>query len=500
MDQDYHYFATYLAAMISGRNNDDASLIARAANYVDFFNEQRFRGYWVFKKNGVQIAKVDYPRYTFQANISGQAVGAEGLWAAFHFLPGNYEVQKQYVKKLPDTIVKEMTEGTFKKRDNTSGDDRTNHWRLTRPLSALSRAIATDTHLLAKDGIREILFHGTGLRDLIDKEKDKYIEERFFKILTGIRAHVIADTWAHQDFTGVRSVVNTYYDVEKLKSKTYGIKYKIPEKQEYTYTVLRHKGGHPFEDMPKGVFESAPALGKLAYLGHGWMGHLPDYSFISYQYRPCWKKDYDVHDRNNPAVYFDAFYDILYFLYLAEGTEGDQAPWRAIARNKDLIKKAITTVWSHISKIPRVVSSDAWRTCIKEIVHQPPPPLNTFMETGDHAKLDGEEKIQFKAKQIFTAYGTFTMEIMNSQGKPSDFYLFQLAADYHFQYVKSWLSIVRNHNLSDSWSVQPGPLGSEIKELTDKRVKLLTAPPLERQKGGPLKRSPLPKVDSKLKE
>jgi len=87
--------------------------------------------------------------------------------------------------------------------------------------------------------------------------------------------------------------------------------------------------------------------------------------------------------------------------------------------------------------------------------------------------------------------------------------LFQLAADYHFHYVKSWLKIFRKHTLNDSWSTQPGPLGSDVSKLTDQRVEKLKQPlkrpqqippappepqqhkqppPLMRQKGGFLKK------------
>jgi len=555
MDQDFHYFATYTAARIVGFDYDEAAILARAANYVDFFSESRFRGYWVFKKGGREIATVNYPRYTFQANLTGNAVGAEGLWAAFHFLPGNYKVDGQHAMQLPPNLVKQMSQGTFTMRDQTSGDDVSSQWRLTRPLGALSRAIVTDLHLLAKDGVREILEYGPGLKDFIAKEKDHDTEKRFLNILTGLRSHVIADTWAHQDFTGVRSVINTYYDVDDVKKKPYGIRYKVPvdEKkkqyyrmkygddykfpgEDYTYRVLWE--GHPFQGMEhtgkdeeykrvtadkafkqlkkerNNVFAAAPAIGKLAYLGHGWMGHLPDYSFISYKYRPTWMKNYAQHERNNPEVYLDAFYDILYLLHVVKEKEKEQSPWLIpwllkVTKTKDLIKKAITSVWTANSEIPRVFSADAWRTCIKDMSYQLPPPLNTFIETGDHAKLDGEQNVTFKGKKVLTAYGTFTMEIMNDKGKPCDFYLFQLAADYHFHYVKSWLKIFRKHTLNDSWSTQPGPLGSDVSKLTDQRVEKLKQPlkrpqqippappepqqhkqppPLMRQKGGFLKK------------
>jgi len=45
-------------------------------------------------------------------------------------------------------------------------------WRSVGPLYGVASVI---------DGIMEILFHGPGLKDLIDKDKDKYIEKDFLK-------------------------------------------------------------------------------------------------------------------------------------------------------------------------------------------------------------------------------------------------------------------------------------------------------------------------------
>lgn len=39
MDQDFHYYGTYYAAKKGGFDKEEATLIAKAANFIDFFNE-----------------------------------------------------------------------------------------------------------------------------------------------------------------------------------------------------------------------------------------------------------------------------------------------------------------------------------------------------------------------------------------------------------------------------------------------------------------------------
>lgn len=478
MDQDYHYYATYTAARLAGWPEEKATLVARAANYVDFFNEDRFRGYWKIMKDKKLIRRFDYPRYTFQANLAGNVVGAEGIWAAFHFMPGNYNVQQSLkIESIPSRILDKMQ---TKKLEVRKGSNDSDMWRLTRPLSHLSRSLVKDTHELAQDlsRIRRILVYGPGLEYLYDKGKTETVELTFLAILTGIRAHVIADTWAHQDFAGVPTKLNTYYDIKKTKEPgKYGIDFATGPGSNWHYIVLGRAGQkNPYPNMPKKVFEAAPGiLGKLAYLGHGWLGHLPDYSFIKYKYRPVWKQKYDVHERNNPAVYLDAFYDMLILLHLAGPMRGREV--QALTKTQEAaIRKAIGTGWSEKETgYPRVFSAEAWRVCLGSLGISLPPLLDTKDESGKKAELEGGEKerITHKAGTRY-GYGTFTMEIMKDK-LPSHFYLFQLAADYHFQYVKAWLRIFQSHDLGDSWSKQPGPLGGGIEDLVNRRVKALKA-------------------------
>ena len=77
MDQDFHYYGTYYAAREGGFDQDDATLVAKAANFIDFFNETTYAAYWQLvsdtekSDNYNVVATMDNPRYTFQGSLFG---------------------------------------------------------------------------------------------------------------------------------------------------------------------------------------------------------------------------------------------------------------------------------------------------------------------------------------------------------------------------------------------------------------------------------------------
>jgi hypothetical protein len=238
MDQDFHYYGTYYAAQKGGFNQDQATLIAKAANFIDFFNETTYAAYWKLvsdtKKTGNYnvVAELDYPRYTFQGGMFSTGLSPEdGLWCSFHFLPGNYN-------DPPNTPSRETVHGRdlagflpkFKTRDATQGSEELRKYPLpqseqylddlkygnllNRPQSALSRQIIMDAIRCATDNARlpAILGYAIGGQHILQNNREDNLR-RFRLILLGVRAHAIADTWAHQDFCGIGNVLNTYWDV-----------------------------------------------------------------------------------------------------------------------------------------------------------------------------------------------------------------------------------------------------------------------------------------------
>ena len=48
----------------------------------------------------------------------------------------------------------------------------------------------------------------------MEKKNKEAILKRFGLLLLGARAHVIADTWAHQDWCAANNLINTYWDIK----------------------------------------------------------------------------------------------------------------------------------------------------------------------------------------------------------------------------------------------------------------------------------------------
>lgn len=494
MDQDFHYYGTYAAARMSGWDPTSATLMAQAANFVDFFNQKTYRGYWVYKKDKQELGMLEYPRYTFDKDIGPRPAMALATWAAFHFLPGNFEPNKKLKHpraNLPNSVVKDlMTEGIWKPRGKHQADRTKAGWRLTRPLSPLSRCLVEDTIELANSDkeVDKVLGHAPGLEYFLYEKGEKEVRDKFKKILIGVRAHVIADTWAHQDFAGVSDNINTYWDIkESWVPGKYGIYLDVADGQGFYYTVLGQKEKRKFISHGLGVGGASPVIvgGIGGKLGHGWMGHLPDISFVSYQYKPYWKKDEKdkTHTRNNIDTYLDALYDLRHMMTECNPNPGDKLK----KIDTKLKTEVLMANWKlHGAKHPSIFAGDAWMKYLNKNGGAPKKldmskkPCDASVMQGGLSSHKCLTHVMGKLKGY--GYGTFTLEIKDEKGKIIDFYLFQLAADYHFQYVKEWLlefggvgtsTKLKNGRPSfGTWGDKPGPLGGGVIDLAKKRVAL----------------------------
>lgn len=383
MDQDFHYYGAYYAAIISGGyNREEATLIAKASNFIDFLSNEAYGGYWHIVRDSEKlpdrnyqvVAKIDYPRYTFQGGLStGLEGGAGGLWAAFHFAPGNKILQ---------------------------GPDKTD------------------------------------------------ILNRFGLILLGGRAHTIADTWAHQDWSPVDNEINTYWDVNGDWLGRQSIDYQDIG-NGWKNKVLSSLNHANLQAVPNGT----------TYFGHGWMGHSPDYSFVKYRYKPCWR---DRNDspllRDNPLEYQYAFLELCSLFAQSRGE-----PF--IPRNDDgrlhAVRKAISSPCeiANPSNCPRVHSAEAWMTEMTKVDLQAPVDIiDVHQEPDPKVVLDG--KIDYRSL-LESRYGTYYIRFN------SDLYLFAIASDYQFHFIKNWLTRRRmaSELFTDSWSEHNGPLQGEIDQL-----------------------------------
>ena len=258
MQIDFHYYATYCAAYFSGYSHDESLAIAYSAQLVDCCSEK-------------YVSKIKAPRaaVTTQTQLELADAGADILslqnitriWASFHFLPGNlYAVVPGRPRRYR------------------------NKYRM---ICDVNSDLLVETVMLAK---------GKSLQ------------------AAGIAMHVLADTWAHRYFAGTPSLVinNTDYYFYELVPEDDG-----EAKRQITFMNNPLKA----DDPAQSVYVSSLYQGNensIMNLGHGRAGHLPDYSFIRYQYLPAWGNYAEI-TKDNPSDYYHAFCQMVYALKFLHG-------------------------------------------------------------------------------------------------------------------------------------------------------------------------------------
>lgn len=469
MDQDFHYYGTYYAAQVSRFGKADANLIALAANFIDFLSETAYGGYWKLIHDDARkvsgfltdsyavIGEVTCPRYTFQAGKASAGGGPEdGLWCSYHFPPGNFADPEaptirdvhgeELAHHLPNHEVRALGAGVSAA-----------HGRLlNRPLSPLSRLLIKDTiDRITKPGrLEQILRQAVGNEALFDRNKtemDKLLH-RFGLILLGVRAHVLADTWAHQDFAGISHDVNTYYDVKGELGRQSIDYVDVGGRDNWKNIVLDTAsalfGNSNFESVPSGT----------SYLGHGWMGHFPDYSFVKFRYKPHWAGEKAAPlVRNNPVEYHNAFLELCSLLSQCH-KEGRRFSPGAHRRELALADAAIEKPCdlSVSSNVPRWESAMAWDHYMPQLGFAKPTRVNTKLEPDEPARMTG---LQDSSIGTFTRYGDYFVRIS------SDLYLFQIAVDYHFHTVKRYLLAKGIRTFEGSWSQEVAALVGNLDTL-----------------------------------
>ena len=241
MNPDFHYYATYCAAQLAGYTHEESVAIARSDQFVDLCSV-------------TFLAKVNAPLSAATTQLQLELMQAPTdiiglqnitrIWSSFHFLP--YDLYAEPKRKCSKRYK--------------------NKYRLIcRPNGDLVR----ETVMLAKGKSPEAV---------------------------GIAMHVLADTWAHQNFAGTPSLVinNTNYWFYELFEENGGWR----EKK----IAFRHSASTP-DDLDNSLYTASIYVNSeksIMNLGHGRAGHLPDYSFVRYKYLPAWG-DYEEIVKDNPS-------------------------------------------------------------------------------------------------------------------------------------------------------------------------------------------------------
>lgn len=254
MNIDFHYYGTYVAARIAGYSYEDASIIAHSAQYVDDSEESRLVPALLPQLDPIPTVQSVAELLTLGSNLywsEENLIKTRKVWVPFHFLPGNYGSNKKTYN------------GSLNSTDKTGAYS----WYYDDEAKEQFKLIALPNSILVEEMIN----------DIIKNHKNKTYELQ----LIGLRMHVLCDTWAHTYFAGIPawSLNDVIGSVTNLDDNS----------------TIRYVGTPPLS-----------SFNSYSYLGHGRLGHLPDYPYLRYKFKPQWSGNNSI-DKHNPSDYLSAF-------------------------------------------------------------------------------------------------------------------------------------------------------------------------------------------------
>lgn len=263
MNKDFHYYATYLAAMLAEYSSEEAQTIAHAATFVDYYDSStaaqfkaKIGNATYTTQNGGQLTFY-YGYRSGVVDLYYEEIQNEvaRIWTSFHFLPSGMGYDHNGMAVA----------------DNKCHWD---SWMIDAKAEELYKLICRTNSNFAVRMINDILTSG-------DVPSLHTI---------GLRMHVLADTWAHQYFSGVGEwfLNDTKPDVYECKNPE-----DMPGKKLIWNICSSIDIGEDNEEKVRNnneFFCTPPAdfYSQITYLGHGRMGHVPDYAFMRYRYQPWW--------------------------------------------------------------------------------------------------------------------------------------------------------------------------------------------------------------------
>lgn len=287
MNIDFHYYATYCAALLAEYSHEQSMEICYSAQFVDLCSKT------LLSKLKAPTNAATTQLQTELADTRTDIIGLQDItriWSSFHFLPYDLYAVKPHRTKA--------------------------YMRKYRLICKPNSDLLVKTVNLARGGSLQHI---------------------------GIAMHILADTWAHAYFAGTPSLVINNMSTEVLEVVT------DEEGNETEQRIkFKHTPGSP-DDIENRVYTNTIYQGSetsIMNLGHGRAGHLPDYSFIRYTYLPAWD-GYRKILKDNPAEYYKAFTQMVYALKtIREGSEEfrkDIYDEEVTAPYKERIKRIIST-------------------------------------------------------------------------------------------------------------------------------------------------------------
>lgn len=379
MNIDFHYYATYVAARLAGYDFASAQTIAHGAQYVDDSDitmlQDSLGHYYItdFTPNPTVQSLSDMVDKNFRWS-EGALNSIADIWVPFHFLPGNYG----------DVPLK-----TYSGPQSDSGN--LFKWKFDAESAKQFKLLCQPNSLLVKSMINDIVIN----------HRDK----NYLLPLIGLRMHVLADTWAHMFYIGMPAwfTNDAGENVYKIKGET-----KTPVSWQRVW---------PWDDSTdimegESATPDALAYNSVVYLGHGRMGHLPDYPYLKYEYTPRWSAESVVKD--NASYFMQAFKQLTMALTcIRSGTTFNTNSYA-------VLPASIETVIASILATEVNDQSTTWQSNIGRI-------------TINGAPLEVPEAYR-KDKWLDVVMQRQT-PIQNT-----DYYYFNLSAGMHLQLVRDGLS------------------------------------------------------------
>jgi len=217
MEIDFHFGTTYVLSRMAGFTPDQANIIAYSSQYVDdagtYFASQAlkiFEWHAIFFENYAIFEYIDSSHSMYDPGM-WKELDQHKVWIPFHFIPGGFG--DQFIKQA--VCIKA--------------------WDIE----------AQWTNPIAKDMVDEVINnagnYSWGLHRL------------------GITMHVLADTFAHQNFAGIKCVdVNDVSDI-KISSPQ---GYPVPGTVIRNLPPLGHARAEHLPDLPFAVWNYANSEGK----------------------------------------------------------------------------------------------------------------------------------------------------------------------------------------------------------------------------------------------
>ena len=202
--------------------------------------------------------------------------------------------------------------------------------------------------------------------------------------------HVMADTWAHRNFAGTPSLV-----INNVDSETYEV---LPDGTKRPL-IFNHNmaAGDSIEKCKYVNTVYEPGENTIMNLGHGRAGHLPDYSFIHYQYMPAWA-DYEMEDKDNPLEYYKAFCQMVYAMQFLRGETEEFKVGKYATETVEPYKERI---WTILCK-RQLIASEDWKKFGEEL-------SGKEVEDYDLDKYQAEYMNAPKEEKEDTFLGKFTV-------------------------------------------------------------------------------------------